>query len=121
MVRLLAAALVLAFGLGCPILDELDKSSAEMDKYSPSAQAAKAKAEKEAAEKAAAPSGTSAAQKAAGAADQAKQAASQWWSNAKSLAPDEADGNIVRCILPDGEQFMARHDCQMRAGIAKAR
>lgn len=120
MVRLLAAALVLAFGLGCPILDELDASSAEMDKYSPSAQAAKAKKEQEAADKAAGKS-TSAAQKAVGAADQAKQAASQWWSNAKSLAPDEADGNIVRCILPGGEQFMARHDCQMRSGIAKAR
>jgi hypothetical protein len=120
MLRLLAAALVLAFGLGCPILDELDKGNAEMDKYSQGAQKLKAKKEKEAAEKAA-KSGPSAVQTASGAAEKAKQSASQWWSNARSLAPDEADGNIVRCILPGGEQFMARHDCQMRSGIAKPR
>jgi len=120
MLRLLAAALALAFGLGCPILDELDKGNAEMDKYSQGAQKLKAKKEKEASEKAA-KSGPSAVQTASGAAEQAKQSASQWWSNARSLAPDEADGNIVRCILPGGEQFMARHDCQMRSGIAKPR
>lgn len=119
MLRVLAATLCLAFCLGCPILDELDKGSAEMDKYSPTARKLKEQKEKEAVAKP--QGGSGAVSKAGEAAASAKEAASQWWSNAKSLAPDEADGNIVRCILPDGEQFMARHDCQMRAGIAKAR
>jgi hypothetical protein len=117
MARLLALGLVLVACLGCPILDELDKGNAEMDKYSQGAKKLKEKKEKEAAEKAA-KSGAGAVKTAAG---DAKQSASQWWSNARSLAPDEADDNIVRCILPGGEQFMARHDCQMRSGIAKAR
>lgn len=119
MLRFLAAILCLAFCLGCPILDELDKGAAEMDKYSPSARKAKEQRDKEAAAKR--EGGPGALSKAGEAAAGAKEAASQWWSHAKSLAPDEADGNIVRCILPDGEKFMARHDCQMRSGIAKAR
>jgi hypothetical protein len=119
MVRLLAAALALAFCLGCPVLDELDKGSAEMDKYSPGARKLKEKKEKEAAAKAEKSGSGSGGRTVAGAADSAKQAASEWWGKAKSLAPDERNENIVRCILPGGEQFMARHDCQMRSGIAK--
>jgi hypothetical protein len=120
MLRLLVAGLSLVICLGCPILDELDKGNAEMDKYSQGARKLKEKKEAEAKAKQE-KAGPGAVSKAGEAAANAKQAAAQWWSNAKSLTPDEADANIVRCILPDGEQFMARHDCQMRAGIAKAR
>ena len=115
MLRVCAAILALSLCVGCPILDELDKGNAEMDKYSPGARKLKEKKEKEAAAEAE-KKGT---KTLAGAADSAKQAASEWWGKAKSLAPDEKNENVVRCVLPGGDQFMARHDCLMRSGLAK--
>jgi hypothetical protein len=114
--RALAAALTVALALGCSFVEELDKSSAEMDKYSPGARALTEKRAKEAEEKKA----KSGASKTASTAAQVKQAASEWWGNARSLAPDETDESVVRCILQGGEQFMGRQDCLMRGGsVAK--
>ena len=114
--RLIACALALGLSLGCPFVDELNKSSAEMDKYSPTAR-------KQAKEKEEAAKNTEVAKGAAGKgtdlAASAKEAASKWWGNAKSLAPDEASKDVVRCVTPSGEQFMSKKDCQMRAGLAK--
>jgi hypothetical protein len=115
--RLLALALVLALAAGCSFIDELDKSSAAMDKYSPAARkAAEAKA-KAAAEKKSGSAGAVA----KGAAGQAQQTASQWWNKATSLAPDEADESIVRCVVGGSEQYMRRPDCQMRGGVVAKR
>lgn len=117
MFRLFALFLAAGLVLGCPILDELDKGSAEMDKYSPSARkAAEEKKKADAAEKA---GGSRSGSKAGGAVAGAKAAASQWWSKARTLAPDEKDEDLVRCVLPDGDRFMREHDCQMRSGVAK--
>jgi hypothetical protein len=118
MLRLLAAVLAAGLCLGCPILDELDKGNAEMDKYSTGARKLKEKKEKEAAAEAE-KKGKGGTRTVAGAADSAKQAASEWWGKASSLVPDEKNENVVRCVLPGGDQFMARHDCLMRSGIAK--
>jgi hypothetical protein len=115
--RVLALALALGLAAGCSVIDELDKGSAEMDKYSPAARkAAEAKAKAEAEKK----SG-SAAKTAQGVAGKARQTASQWWGNATSLAPDEADETIVRCVVSGSEQYMRHHDCQMRGGIVAKR
>ena len=52
---------------------------------------------------------------------QAKDAASKWWGNARSLAP-ETEGDVVRCVLNGTDQYMASHDCAMRGGsVAKTR
>jgi hypothetical protein len=116
-VRALALAVAAALALGCGILDELDKSSAEMDKHSPAARAAaeakkKAEAEKKAGTASAAGKGL---------ASQAKQTASQWWGKATSLAPDETDESIVRCVINGSEQYTRQQDCQMRGGIVAKR
>jgi hypothetical protein len=117
MVRLFATALVLSFSLGCSIMEELDKGSAEMDKHSPGARALTAKKAAAAAEK----EEKSGAKKVAGVTAQARDAASKWWSNARSLAPDETNPEVVRCVLNGKDQYMASHDCQMRGGsVAKS-
>jgi hypothetical protein len=122
MLRLLATVLVLAFGLGCGVLEELDKGSADMDKFSPGARALSEKKAKEAAEKQAAKQAKSGASKLAGASAQARDAASKWWSNARSLAPDETDSDVVRCVIDGADQYMSRPDCLMRGGsVAKTK
>jgi hypothetical protein len=123
--RLAAALLAVALSAtGCPFLDELDASSKEMDKYSQTGRkmaAEKAKAESEAA---ANPQGGAvkdffaAKGKGGKAAASAKEAAGNWWANATSLAPDERDPDLVRCQLPDKVEFMRKHDCLMRSGLA---
>jgi hypothetical protein len=118
MKRLLATVLVAGLCLGCPILDELDKGSADMDKFSPGARALTERKAKEAAEKEAkkAPS------KAGSVTAQARDAASKWWSNARSLAPDETDPEVIRCVIDGKDQYMGRPDCLMRGGsVAKAK
>jgi hypothetical protein len=122
------AAVLLAVALtatGCPFLDELDASSTEMDKYSQTGRkmaAEKAKAEKEAAENAKAGGGVkdffSSKGKGGKAAASAKESAGNWWANATSLNTDERDPDLVRCQLPGGVEFMRKHDCQMRSGLA---
>jgi hypothetical protein len=118
MLRLFATALVLVFALGCPILDELDKGNKEMDKFSPGARALNEKKAKEAAEK----QQKAGSSKVAGATAQARDAASKWWSNARSLAPDETSSDVVRCVLDGADQYMSRNDCLMRGGsVAKTK
>lgn len=115
--RALALALAAGLALGCGVLDELDKSSAEMDKHSPAARkAAEAKAKAEAEKKSGAANA-----KAGGVANKAKQTASQWWGKATSLAPDETDESIVRCVIDGSEQYTRQHDCQMRGGVVAKR
>jgi hypothetical protein len=115
--RLIVLALAVGLAAGCSFVEELDKSSATMDKYSPAARkAAEAKAKAEAEKKSGA-----AAKTAKGAAGQARQTASQWWGKATSLAPDETDESIVRCVVGGSEQYMRQHDCQMRGGIVAKR
>src|SRR5215470_7324773 len=116
MVSRLLLCLALGLSLGCSFVEEMDKSSAEMDKYSPTARK-EAKAKAEAAKNAEVAKGASG--KGTTLAADAKEAASKWWGNAKSLAPDEANKNIVRCVLPGGDEFTSKTDCQMRAGLAK--
>ena len=125
--RLAAAFLAVALtATGCPFLEELDNSSKMMDKYSQSGQKAaaeKAKAEKEAAENAKAGGGGvkdffSSKGKGGKAAASAKESAGNWWANATSLNTDERDPDLVRCQLPGGVEFMRKHDCQMRSGLA---
>jgi hypothetical protein len=113
MLRLFATTCLLALALGCGVLEELDKGSAEMDKHSPGARALSEKKAKEAAEKQA-KKGES---KAGGVTAQARDAASKWWSNAKSLAPDETNSDVVRCVLNGSDQYMSRNDCAMRGGV----
>ena len=115
MLRLLATVFVLVFALGCPILDELDKGSAEMDKFSPGARALNEKKAKEAAEKQA----KSGASKVAGATAGAKEAASKWWSNARSLAPDETEAGRRSAASCNGaDQYMSRNDCRCAAAAS---
>jgi hypothetical protein len=119
--RLAAALLLAALSLGCPFLDELNNSSAEMDKYSQTGR--KMAEEKKAAEAAKAEGKTtsglaSAKGKAGNAAASAGEAASKWWSNATSLNTDERDPDLVRCQLPGRVEFMRKHDCLMRSGLA---
>jgi hypothetical protein len=123
--RLAAALLTLALtATGCPFLDELDASSKEMDKYSKTGRKMaeeKAKAEKEAA---ANPKGGgvkdffSSKGKGGKAAESAKESAGNWWAKATTLNTDERDPDLVRCQLPGGVEFMRKHDCQMRSGLA---
>jgi hypothetical protein len=111
--RILAALLAASLGFGCSFVDELDKSSAEMDKYSPSARAAAEAKKKADAEKQAA----AATKTGKGLTAEAREAASKWWGKAHTLAPDEADQDIVRCILAGKrEEYMRSHDCAMRGG-----
>jgi hypothetical protein len=120
MLRLLATTCLLALALGCGVLDELDKGNAEMDKFSPGARALAEKKAKEAAEKqakAGAPKSGG-----GGVTAQARDAAAKWWSNAKSLAPDETNSDVVRCVLNGTDQYMSRNDCAMRGGyVAKTK
>jgi hypothetical protein len=115
--RVSALALLVGLVLGCGVLDELDKSSEAMDKYSPAARKAAEEKKKAEAEK----KSGAAASTAKGVANQAKQTASQWWGKASSLAPDEADESIVRCVIAGTEQYTRRHDCQMRGGTVAKR
>jgi hypothetical protein len=108
----LAAALALAFGLGCGVMDELDQGRADMEKRSPTFR--KEQEEKEAA--AAAGAGSHAG--AASAAGAVKKAAASWWKSAKSLSSEESEADIVRCLTRDGEQFMLRTECNARGGRA---
>jgi hypothetical protein len=121
-VRLAAALLLAALSLGCPMVEELNKSSAEMDKYSPTARKQAAEKKKAAAEVAqgGGTSGSGSAKSKAGdAVASAKDAAKNWWANATTLTPDERDPDLVRCQLPGGVEFMRKHDCLMRSGIAQ--
>ena len=125
--RLVAALLTVALtATGCPFLEELDNSSKLMDKYSKTGQkqaAEKAKASAEAAQNPK-PSGGgvtdffSSKGKGGKTAASAKETAGNWWANATSLAPDERDPDLVRCQLPGKVEFMRKHDCQMRSGLA---
>ena len=121
--RFAAVLLVAALALGCPFLEALDDSSAQMDKYSPTARK-EAKEKKAAtaalaAEKEAGGSGLASAKgKAGAAAASAKDAAANWWANATTLTPDERDPDLVRCQLPGRVEFMRKHDCLMRSGLA---
>jgi hypothetical protein len=120
--RLATALVVATLSLGCPILDELDASNEQMDKYTASGR--KQAEEKKAAAEAAAkdggkPSGFGAAAQGAGrSAAEVKEAAANWWTNATSLNTDERDPDLVKCQLPTGVEFMRKHDCLMRSGLA---
>jgi hypothetical protein len=123
--RLAAAFLAVALvATGCPFLEELDASGKEMDKYSRTGR--KMAEEKAAAEKEAAANPKSGGVKeffsskgkGGKAAASAKETAGNWWANATSLAPDERDPDLVRCQLPGKVEFMRKHDCQMRSGLA---
>ena len=125
--RLAAALLSVALtATGCPFIEELDNSSKMMDKYSKTGQkqaAEKAKAEKEAAANPKPAGGGikdffSSKGKGGKAAADAKESAGDWWANATSLNTDERDPDLVRCQLPGGVEFMRKHDCQMRSGLA---
>jgi hypothetical protein len=120
-IRLASALLVAVLSLGCPFIEELNKSSAEMDKYSRTGQ--KMAAEKKKAEEEKAKNGgggfLSAGKKAGTAAQTAKEGAADWWSKATSLNSDERDPDLVKCQLPSGGvEFMRKHDCAMRSGLA---
>jgi hypothetical protein len=115
--RLAAALLLAALSLGCPFLDELDASSAEMDKYSKTGREMAAKKKADDAAKAAGQT-ASATGTAGSKAKSAAESAADWWSNATSLTPDERDPDIVRCQLPGKVEFMRKHDCLMRSGLA---
>jgi hypothetical protein len=124
--RFAAVLLVAVLSLGCPFLEALDDSSKQMDKYSPTARKEakekKAAAAVAAADKEAGGGGSgfaSAKGKAGAAAASAKDAAANWWANATTLTPDERDPDLVRCQLPaGGVEFMRKHDCLMRSGLA---
>jgi hypothetical protein len=120
---LLAAALA---STGCPMLEELDNSAKLMDKHSPAGQKAaaeKAKAEQEAAANPKPAGGGikdffSSKGKGGQAAASAKESAGDWWAKATTLNTDERDPDLVRCQLPGRVEFMRKHDCQMRSGLA---
>ena len=125
-VRLATALLAAALALGCSFVEELDNSSKMMDKYTAagraSAEAKKKAAEEAAAKKAAGGGGVSdffsSKGKGGKAAASAKETAGDWWQNATSLNTDERDPDLVRCQLPGKVEFMRKHDCLMRSGLA---
>ena len=41
------------------------------------------------------------------------------WSQSKTLAPEELDTRVVRCVLGDAAPFMDRSDCLARGGTPR--
>jgi hypothetical protein len=116
--RLTTALLLALLSLGCPFIEEINKSSAEMDKYSKTGREMAEKKQAAEADKAAGKTTTTAAGKAGGAAKSAATSAADWWSKATTLTPDERDPDLVRCQLAGRVEFMRKHDCLMRSGLA---
>jgi len=106
LVSCLVLVLLAAPTLGCYVLDELDASKKEVDRYSKHKQKEEApKAEQKAeAGKVDLPAYQ----------DQLK----QWWGKSHSLDPQDIDSSIVRCLLGGKTQFMGRDDCLARGGKA---
>ena len=92
---------------GCMVLDEIDSANAKMESFK--------KAKPEVAED----DSATLASKARQTKNQLLEESKQWWDQATSLAPAEADSSIVTCRIRGGTQFMSKDDCLTRGGVPK--
>jgi hypothetical protein len=108
---ILRALLVICVSLactGCPVLQELDKSNAAMERYD---KTKKTKTNAGSSAKETRPPGSLAEKKA-----QVQKGMKQWWQEARSLNTGEIDEGIVRCQIRGGTEYMQRDDCLSHGG-----
>jgi hypothetical protein len=101
--RLLVAAFLGSFVLGCSVMDELDKANAEMHRNDPKPDKTEV-----------AGGGSESGGKSAIAL--AKEKSAEWWQNTSTFTKGELDDSIVQCRLDGRVQFMRRDDCTTRGG-----